>query len=160
MAKTSDMEIGIIIDRQLNKTKNHQIKDLYCAFSALMAAPSSISGLSAQKHKREIDYFLDRRKSQIKGLAIVLVFSIAGIILMEIKTLMTEIEYLSRTPKLSIIIPWLSQNFHYNLFYPLAFALAETFLAFWLINSVKKLRLWFEREWANLLEKVASGKDN
>jgi hypothetical protein len=149
-ATTSNAEIGPIIDQQLNKANNPQIKDLYRAFSALAAAPTVGGGLHAQKLKREIDYFLDRRKLQIKGLAIALVFSMAGLMLMEINILVTDIGILSRTPTFSLITQWLSQNFHSNLFYPLAFALLETFLALWLINSVKKLRLWLDHEWANL----------
>ncbi|MDH5384373.1 MAG: hypothetical protein OEY18_06665 [Candidatus Aminicenantes bacterium] len=159
MAKTPESEIGEILDKQLKKAKNPQIKNLYRSFSALVTGPSAACEHAAQKHKREIDYFLAKRELQIKGLAIVLIFSMAGLILMEIKVLSTVIDcwytvYI--TPKLSQVLLAVSQNFHFNLFQPLVLALAETFLVFWLINRVKKLRLWLDCEWAIFLE-TASG---
>jgi hypothetical protein len=159
--KMPDTEIGPIIDQQLNKAKNPQIKDLYRAFSALTGAPLSDSEHLAQKHKREIDYFLAKRKLQLKGLAVVLIFSISGLILVGIKELVVNIDmWYTLTSKFTLhqMISNLSLNFHYNLFYPLAIALAEAFLVVWLINSIKKLRLWLDREWANLLEESASGE--
>ncbi len=155
LAKTPEGEIGEILVKQLKKAKNPQIKNLYRSFSALVTAPSAVRDNAAKKHKREIDYFLAKRELQIKGLAIVLIFSMAGLILMEIKVLSTVIDYwytVYITPKLSQVLSAVSRNFHFNLFQPLALALAETFLVFWLINRVKKLLLWFDCEWAILLE--------
>ncbi len=155
LAKKPEEEIGEILDKQLKKAKNPQIKNLYRSFSALVTAPVAARENAAQKHKREIDYFLAKRELQIKGLAIVLIFSMAGLVLMEIKVLSTVIDYwytVNITPKLSQVLSAVSMNFHFNLFQPLALALAETFLVFWLINHVKKLLLWLDCEWAILLE--------
>jgi hypothetical protein len=155
-AKKSDKDSEPINVKQPKNVNNPQIKELCRAFYALTTVPITTVAHSIQKSKREINYFLDRRKLQIKGLIIVLVFSMAGLILMEIRRLLTEIGYLSKSLTSHIVIPWLSNNFHYNLFTPLFFALVETFLAFWLINSVHKLNLWFNREWTDLLEETFS----
>jgi hypothetical protein len=158
MAKTPDTEIEAIIDQQLKKTKNPQIKDLYLAFSALSTTPSAAGEHLVQKHKREIDYFLSRRELQIKGLAIVLVFSMFGLILMEAKLLLFSISQAHIYKNLSNFLSAIDTDFYHNLFQPLAFSLPETFLVFCLINSLKKLRLWLDHEWANLIEESASGE--
>lgn len=154
--KITGKESEPIIVKQPKNVNNPQIKELYKAFYALNTEPITSVAPSIQKSKREINYFLDQRKLQIKGLIIVLVFSMAGLILTEIRRLLTEIGYLSKSLTSQIVIPWLSNNFHFNLFTPLFFALVNTFLAFWLINSMHKLSLWLNREWTDLFEKPFS----
>jgi hypothetical protein len=98
---------------------------------------------------------------QIKGLAIVLFFSMAALILVSMKIWSLNTIYgckVSGNITLSSLLPGLLEDFLYNISYPLTFALAETFLVFWLINSVKKLRLWLDHEWASLLEEAAFGE--
>ncbi|MDH4272749.1 MAG: hypothetical protein OEW18_12330, partial [Candidatus Aminicenantes bacterium] len=102
-------------------------------------------------------HFLLKRALHLKSVAISAAFSLAGLILFCFHyaiLFITPLFEIKTNPPLADVITEIHLVFG-GAFPFLVIALAEAFLALWLVNSIKKMRLRLDVIWAGFLEEIA-----
>jgi len=147
------------IDHFLESARNPQIQGFYKAVSDMIAETPERAGRAAASYQADIEYFLGKKVAHLKALAIVLLFAMAGFLLMGLKRMIIDeaqvMSIVFKEPWFSKLLANLPDMFYHWIYYPLVIALAETFLIFWLINSTKRLGLRLRHDMTVLSTAIA-----
>jgi len=162
LARIHDVETVQHFAQQEKRISQPLIKEFYRSLVKLINASAESRDLAVKAYELEIDYYLTKRELHLKILAVVLVFSMAGLSLVGVKIILFDEPQqwfsVMSEPRLAQLFTNLQWDFHNWIFYPLLIALAETFLVFWLIVAKKKMALRLHREWTALVDAMVEGK--
>lgn len=139
------------------KRRNRPIRDYFLSLAEKTSVPVERRNPADPRPRMEIDRFLDKRELHLRGLAIVVVFSLAGLLLFcfyYVVLWITPLFAVNSNPTIAKVIVEIHLVFGHA-FVPLAIGLTEAFLSFWLINGLKKMRLRLDDVWAGFLEEIA-----
>jgi len=139
------------------KKRNRPIRDYFLSLAEKISVPIEVRNPANPRPRMEIDRFLAKRELHLRGLTIVVVFSLAGLLLFcfyYVVLFITPLFAVRTNPTIADVIVEIHLVFGHA-FVPLAIGLTEAFLSFWLINGLKKMRLRLDDVWAGFLEEIA-----
>jgi hypothetical protein len=138
----------------IDKNRNRFIFKYFRSLAEKASVPFEQRIPETPRLRMDIDRFLAKRELHLRSVAMIVIFSLGGLLLAALYYAVLAITW-KTDPTIADVITEI-RFFALDIF-PSVLALGEAFLSFWMINGLRKMSLRLDDVWAGFLDDIARG---